>query len=60
MILNNMIIFKMRADLEFEADNIDDAFKKLSEHFKNAEESQLIEGGYIEINAINKKGEIDI
>lgn len=28
-------LFKLKADAEFEAENIDDAFRILAEHFKN-------------------------
>ena len=45
--------FEFEASFTFRADNIDDTFIKLIEHFKhmiNNEESDLIELGYIKIN----------
>jgi hypothetical protein len=47
-----MKIFELKADFEFEAENIDDALKKLSKHFSSISEgknSQLILKGDIKI-----------
>ena len=48
-----MITFNMTADCEFEAENLTDAFKQLSDHFKCLMdedcESNLIIGGVINI-----------
>jgi hypothetical protein len=34
-----MPTFHLKADCKFEADNLDDAFGKLAEHFKNLAET---------------------
>lgn len=50
-------IFKMKSDIEFEADDIMDAFDKLAEHFNNisnGDESDLIIGGEIEIEPLTR------
>ena len=47
-----MSIFKMKADIEFEADSIDDAFDKLSEYFENIvddEDNQFVIKGHVSI-----------
>lgn len=49
--------FTMKADIVFSAENLDDAFNKLSEHFiklQQMEESDLIEKGQIEIKPKQK------
>ena len=48
-------LFKLEANAEFKAENIDDAFKKLSIHFRKLSKyglakSNLICGGIIEIH----------
>lgn len=61
-----MKIFKMTADVEFEADDIVDAFRKLSEHFTcmanetddvRERESQLFIGGQIDIKPLEQSND---
>ena len=50
--------FKLKADVEFEADSIVDALEKLKEHFEkmsNMEDSSLFDGGEIQIYPTNKQ-----
>ncbi len=44
-----MKTFVLKADIQFEAENIDDTFAKLAEHFSNVEESNLFDGGEISV-----------
>lgn len=48
------MVFKIKADAEFEAEDIGDALDKLSEHFKNVMDSDLILGGKITVKPIDK------
>ncbi len=53
-----MIEFRFKADFIFRAEGIDDAFAKLSEHFKNLKEDRdtdLIELGEAHIEPVAKK-----
>jgi len=50
--------FKLESDVEFEANNITDAFEQLMKHFEkmsNMEDSSLFDGGEIQIYPINKE-----
>jgi len=57
-----MPLFKMKADMEFYADDIIDAFKKLADHFPTLMDedgdSKLLSGGCIDIQKIDPKKEI--
>ena len=54
------MIFKMKADIKFEADSIDDAFDKLMKYFKGLsgdeeEYEQLIIKGNIDISRVKEE-----
>lgn len=56
-----MATFKIKADASFSADNIDDAFKVLSEHFSaladgNIDTKPVFETGEITIDKIKEAG----
>ena len=42
--------FRLTADFTFTAKNIDDAMEKLSEHFKNPLESEMLSDGLINVS----------
>lgn len=49
--------FNLKANISFEAENIDDAFGKLEAHFsnlKNGKDSDLISSGSIEVRPFNR------
>lgn len=58
------MLFKMTADVEFYAENLDDAFIKISNHFKNLIDSEssdhevvsLFVSGSIDIKPIDNQG----
>jgi len=50
-----MKLFKLLADTEFEAEDLDDAFDKLSAHFRkmrDGEDSSLLIGGEIKMYGV--------
>ena len=52
------MLFHLKSNSEFEANDIVDAFEKLKEHFKKltlGEESDLITGGYLEVYRCSKE-----
>jgi len=53
-LLWRFMVFKIMADAEFEAEDIDDALDKLSEHFKNVMSSELILGGKITVSPMGR------
>lgn len=54
------MIFVIKADAHFEAENIDDALEKLSDHFRkivDGEDSELFIGGEIQIEKCSGRHE---
>jgi hypothetical protein len=54
------MLFRMKSDVSFEADSIDDAFAKLEAHFKMLhdpcyDDLSLFEGGSIDISKVDSE-----
>jgi hypothetical protein len=47
--------FQFNARIQFDAENIDDAFDKLREHFANVDDSTFAMTGQMKLNPVPKK-----
>lgn len=49
------MLFKVKIDAEFDADNIDDALTKLAVYFSDPMNSNLLCGGEVDIKPLEEK-----